>query len=153
MKRYFNAFICTILLFVTMNLSSQTVTQTTSFINRSHISIAKVQKEIYRSGNSIYTTEIKKAIKYQVIAISLFKQNKFKDALAYSYKARVQCIELCSKLSINENYNLNDDEKTYFFNGSFTTDLNQLDVTENKKIEDLDIMNVSKFLEIELSIK
>jgi hypothetical protein len=152
MKRYFNAFICALLLLITTNLSSQTTEQTKSFINRTHIAIAKVQKEIYRSGKYDFSEDAKKVIKYQVIAIKLFKENKFKEAIAYSYKSRIQCIELCNKLPVVDNYNLTDDEKTYCFNGSFVTNLSMLSSDEARKIEDLNILDVAKFLEIELNI-
>lgn len=142
------------LIILSSNLSSQTSDQTRSFVNRSHIAIAKVQKEIYRSGKADYSSEIKKSMKYQTIAIKLFKENRLQDAIAYSYKARLQCIDICGKMSITENFNIDDDEISYFFSvKNFVTDSNLLDIDENKKIEELDILDVSKFFEIELNIK
>jgi len=149
---YIKRVLVLLLVIVGTNLISQTSDQSRSFINRTHIAIAKVQKEIYRSGKYDFSEDIKKAIKYQVIAIKLFKENKLKESISYSYKSRIQCIELCSKLSIIENYNINDDEKTYCFNGEFITNLSPLSTEENRKIEELNILDVSKFLEIELNI-
>ena len=149
---YIKRVLVILLLIVGTNLISQTSDQSRSFINRTHIAIAKVQKEIYRSGKYDFSEDIKKVIKYQVIAIKLFKENKFKEAIAYSYKSRIQSIELCNKLSIVDNYNLTDDEKIYCFNGSFVTNLSMLSTDENRKIEELNILDVAKFLEIELNI-
>jgi hypothetical protein len=162
MKHYFRDLKQTLIIFLSVlfftSINSQNSEQARFFINRSHIAVAKVQKEMYKSGKKEYDAEIKKAIKYQVIAIQLHKENKFKEAVGYSFKSRSQCMELCNKMGISEGafYALNDDEKVYCNPNDFTgMNVNPalLNASESQKIEDLDILNVQKFREINLNIK
>jgi hypothetical protein len=145
-----------LLLVICNSLTSQTSDQARSFINRSHIAIAKSQKEIYRSGKTVFDNDFKKSIKYQTIALKLFKENKLSEAVVYSYKARNQSMNICAKLGTDiSEFNLNNDEMLYFNggDGKSTLDSNILSSDELKKIQNLDILDVAKFLEIELSIK
>jgi len=161
MKYSFNCkkFLTIILsLIIFTNLSSQNSEQTRSFVNRTHMAIAKVQKEMLRSGKNNFDAELKKAMKYQVIALRLYKENKLKDAVGYSYKARSQSLELLNTLSkpAVERFDLNEDEKTFCKASDFTSlalKPGLIDAAETKKIEELDVMNIQKFLEIELNIK
>ena len=146
------------LLIVGVKFNAQTAEQARMFFNRSHVAIAKVEKEMYNIGSTTYNAEIKKAIKYQVIALNLYKANNFKDAVGYSYKARTQCIEICTNMSISEgvHYALNDDEKTYCKPATYTNlGFNQslLNVNQIKQIDDLDILDIVKFHQIDLNIK
>jgi hypothetical protein len=149
-----------LLLFVAMGhaLTAQNSEQARSFINRSHIAVAKVQKEMYFAGKSEHEAEIKKAIKLQMTAVALHKDQKYKEALAYSYKSRAKCIELCNLMNISEGawYSLNDDEKVYCKPADCNKVIENpalLNAAESKKIDELNIMDVQKFHEITLNIK
>lgn len=155
MKYYFKYAIALFLL-IGLNLKSQTSLESRMFFNRTHVAIAKVEKEIYNSKDSSYTNDIKKAIKYQVIALNLFGQNNFRDAVGYSYKARVQCIEICNKMNISEGafYALNSDETNYCKPSDYINlTSGKLTPKQAKQIDELDIFNLTKFFEIDLSIK
>ena len=147
-----------LLLLGSFGFNAQNAEQSRMFFNRTHVAIAKVEKEMYKAGNATYNIEIKKAIKYQVMALNLYKQNNFKDADGYSYKARTQCIELCTNMNISEGafYALNDDEKVYCKPATYTNlSFNQalLNNNQTKQIDDLDILDIVKFHEIDLNIK
>jgi len=150
--------ILSLFLVIGLNVSAQTSWESRMFFNRTHVAISKVEKEMHKANDPTYTAEIKKAIKYQVIALNLWHQNKFKDAVGYSYKARAQCIELCTKMSISEGafYALNDEEKVYCKPADYSS-LNMnpglLQPAQTKQIDDLDILDHAKFFEIDLYIK
>ena len=65
-------------------------------------------------------------------------------------------IELCTKMNISEGtwYQLNEDEKVYCKPGQYTDidNTSLLSAEEIKKVDDLNILDVPKFLEFELSI-
>jgi hypothetical protein len=161
MKHYLNLKQITVLSFFLltgMKLNAQTSEQSRMFFNRTHVAIAKVEKEMYRANDATYGAELKKAVKYQVIALNLWKQNNFKDAVGYSHKARAQCIELCTKMNISEGsyYALNDEEKTYCKPADYASlalkpDL--LDPAQTKQIDEVNILDPAKFREIDLNIK
>ena len=111
---------------------------------------------MYFANNNTYAADLKKAIKYQLIAIKFFKDNDFANAVAYSYKSRVQCIEICTQMSINEGqtYNLTNDEKAYcdpnkYTNVKMKTDI--LSAEDTKKVDELNLLDPAKFHELELS--
>ncbi len=154
MKKYLKNIITLLILCISINLNSQTYEQARSFINKTHIAIAKVQKEMYYSNNIEYNIEIKKAIKLQMISLKLFKESNFKEATNYSFWSRSQCIEICSKMNISEGtwYVLNEEEKQYCNTNNIKVTI-KLNDFENKKINELNILDVSKFREIDLNIK
>lgn len=147
-----------LLLLAGFNLRAQSSWEARMFFNRTHVAINKVEKEMHFANDRTYEAELKKAMKYQVIALNLWHENKFKDAVGYSYKARTQCIELCTKMSISEGafYALNDEEKTYCKPADYTN-LNMkpalLQPAQIKKIDELNILDPAKFFEIDLYIK
>ncbi len=161
MKSYFLNFKQTFILCLLLagsSLSAQTAWESRMFFNRTHVAISKVEKEMYYAKDAGNSAEIKKAIKYQVIALNLFKQNNFKDAVGYSYKARALCIELCTKMGISEGsfYALNDEEKAYCKPDDYTQlafKPSLLTPAQTKQIDELDILNPAKFFEIDLYIK
>jgi hypothetical protein len=137
-------------------VKSQTLEQARSFVNRTHIAIAKVEKEMFKSAKNDFALELKKAMKYQTIAIKMHKDGNASKAVGYSYKARVISLELLNTLSKQsvEALDLNDDEKLFCKPSEYSNLNNDLiDKTTQKKIEDLDVLDVLKFREIELSIK
>ncbi len=157
MKHLKHIFILSLIL-IGINVNSQNLEQTRWFTNRTHVALAKVEKEMYKAGDGANGAELKKAIKLQVIALNLSKQNNFKDAVGYSFKARALCIELCTKMNISEGafYALNDDEKVYCNPANYNNlSLNQalLNNAQIKQIDDLDILDITKFHQIDLNIK
>lgn len=146
------------LLVIGLNLSAQTSWESRMFFNRTQVAINKVEKEMYKANDRTNEAEIKKAMKFQVIALNLWKQDKFKDAVGYSYKARTQCIELCTKMNISEGafYALNDEEKAYCKPADYTNlnmKSNLLEPAQIKQIDELNILDPAKFFEIDLYIK
>jgi len=136
-------------------LLSQTREQSRVFVSRTHIAIAKIEKEMYYTGQNNFDADVKKAIKYQMIAVKLFKENNFKDAVAYSYKSRVQSMEICSKMNIAEGstYELNAEEKTFCDPSKYTSmnfNIGLLSSDDSQKVETLDMLNPQKFHELEL---
>jgi len=150
--------ILSLFLVIGLNLNAQSSWESRMFFNRTHVAINKVEKEMYFGNNRTYEAELKKAMKFQIIALNLWKQNNFKDAVGYSYKARTQCIEICNKMAISEvtYYALNDEEKTYCKPADYsnlTMKANLLEPAQTKKIDELDILDPAKFFEIDLYIK
>ncbi|MBK9284880.1 MAG: hypothetical protein IPM51_11275 [Sphingobacteriaceae bacterium] len=134
---------------------SQTREQARTFVSRSHIALAKIEKEMYYSKNTQFESQLKKAIKYQLTAVKLYKENKYSDAVGYSYKSRSLSMEICKDMNISEGtwYNLNDEEKVYcdpakYVSGDFN--FNILNADQIKLIDELDLLNPQKFHEIEL---
>ena len=110
---------------------------------------------MYYTGQNNFDADVKKAIKYQMIAVKLFKENNFKDAVAYSYKSRVQSMEICSKMNIAEGstYELNAEEKTFCDPSMYTSmnfNIGLLSSDDSQKVETLDMLNPQKFHELEL---
>lgn len=135
---------------------AQNQEQSRMFTNRTHVALAKVEKEMYFSNNNTYAADLKKAIKYQMIAINFFKSNDFVNAVAYSYKSRVQCMEICTNMSIAEGqtYALTNEEKVYcdpnkYVNVKMKTDI--LSADDTKKVDELNLLDPAKFHELKLS--
>jgi hypothetical protein len=125
------------------------------FINRTHVGLAKIEKEMYYGNNNTYEADVKKAIKYQLIAVNFFKDNDYANAVAYSYKSRAIVIDICSKMSIAEgnSYNLNTDEKVFCDPSKYTlvkmkTDILSVDLSQ--KVDELNLLDPAKFHELEL---
>lgn len=135
---------------------SQSAIQAHDFINRSHVSVAKVEKEMFKANDNTNGPELKNAIKYQLIAVKLYQEKNYKDAVGYSYKARTICMELCTKMNISEGawYALNDSEKVYCKPELYTNlhNVNLLSPEETNKVDNLDVLDVQKFHAFELGI-
>ena len=136
-------------------LFSQTREQSRVFVSKTHIALAKIEKEMYYSKSTTFESELKKAIKFQLMAVKLYKEAKYFEAVGYSLKSRSLSIEICKQMNISEGnwYNLNDEEKAYcdpskYTNMNYTTD--QLSPELSKTVEDLDLLNPQKFHELEL---
>ncbi len=143
-------------LFVVSLAQSQTADQTKTFINKSHGAIYKVQKEILSHSSTGLDLNFKKAIRFQAIAVQLYKSNNFKEAAEYSYRSRIQTIELLENLNkASVNYFLvNDEEKTFLPSDYSKLSPNSavLKEAEEYKIDQLDILNTQKLRDIELNI-
>jgi hypothetical protein len=125
------------------------------FINRTHVGIAKIEKEMYYGNNNTYEADLKKAIKYQLIAVKYLKDNDYANAVAYSFKSRAIVVDICTKMNIAEGqaYNLNDDEKAYcdpskYTNLKFKADM--LSAEQTKTVDELNLLDPAKFHELEL---
>ncbi len=145
-----------IVLFTISLAKAQTADQAKAFINKSHIAIFKIQKEIISHSSSGLDGSFKKAIRFQAIAVKLYKNNNFKEAAEYSYKSRIQSIELLENLnkSAVTFFSINDEEKT-FLPSDYTKLSNAsgiLSDNEDYKIDQLDILNNQKLYELELNI-
>lgn len=145
------------LLLAAFNFNAQTREQARVFVSKTHVAIAKIEKEMHFSNTNNYDADIKKAIKYQLTAVKLFKENDFFNAVAYSYKSREICIEICSesKMNISERsyYALSDEDKTFcdpskYSAMKFKTSL--ISAEANQKVDQLDMLNLQKFHELEL---
>ena len=65
------------LVFAVSFVIAQTGDQAKAFINKSHIAIYKVQKEILSHSSQGLDVSFKKAIRFQAIAVKLYKNNKW----------------------------------------------------------------------------
>ena len=146
-----------VLMFVSTFIVSQTAQQAKVFVNRSMMAVYKVQKEILKQNVITIDPAFKKSVKYQAVAVKLYKQNKLSDAIGYAYKARVQALELLKTLDPNSitNLDFNDDEKSIsdaskYVNFNITQSL--LTADESKKIDDLVSSDHKEFRKLELSI-
>jgi hypothetical protein len=116
----------------------------------------KVEKEMYIKNDSSNADEIKKSIGYQMMAINLFKQNKFKESVIFSFKSRSICISLCDKMNISEGkyYALDENEKLFFNSSSSAAEpKNLLTKSQTDEINRINVMDPYKFQQLELSIK
>lgn len=151
-----NSLIITLLCLLSFSSKSQTIEQAKDFGNRTHIALAKVQKEMYRTGKSDFTADLKKALKYQTIAVKMYSSSDAKNTVAYSYKARAIALELLQTLSPRsvEALTFNEEEKGYCKPADYSNlKLDLIDDTNLKKIENLNVLDVTKFRELELSLK
>lgn len=144
-----------IVLAATNSLVSQTQEQVKIFVNRSMMAVYQVEKEVLKQSLTNIDADLKKAVKYQAIAVKLYKQNKFEDAVGYAYKARVQANALLQ--SVNQKavdyFDFNQEEKSYtdatkYINLSTN---NLLSASENKQIDDLNTSKFEEFRAIDLS--
>jgi hypothetical protein len=145
-----------LIIFAICELRSQTSEQAKAFINKTNIAINKVQKEILGHNAQGLDVTFKKAIRNQAIAIKLYKENKLKEAAEYSYRSRIQSVELLeglNKASINF-FALTDEDKTFIQTdpGKFSSKSEGISESEGYKIDHLDVFNIQKLHEIELSI-
>jgi hypothetical protein len=142
--------------FMVMSVGAQTSEQARYFVNRTHIALAKVEKVMYKSGNSTPSAELKQGLKFQTIALKMHKDGNFEKAVAYSYKAREISLDLLKTLSPNSVEGLSPDanEKAICKPDSYK-DLNTMDIDKekNSEIDNLNVMDPAKFLQLELNIK
>lgn len=84
-----------------------------SMINRTEISILKSQKEILGGNVQQKPQELSLAVKYQVLAVEAFKNNKSSAAVCYSYQAREHALGILKEAKISglDFYMLNSDEQ------------------------------------------
>lgn len=159
MKYQLNKKIITVLIFMLAStiLISQTAEQTKSFVNRSMMAVYKVQKEILKQNITTIDAAFKKAVKFQTIAVKLYEQNNFADAIGYAYKSRTQALSLLTTLDNNvvTNLNFNADENS-IINPSQYSNLNitpnLLNSTESNKIDNLNSADYVEFRKLKLSI-
>jgi hypothetical protein len=144
-----------ILSILLMKVRAQNYEQARYFINRSHVSIMKVEKEMYIKNDTSNTGEIKKSVGYQMMAINLFNQSKFKESVIYSFKSRSICTSLCDKMNISEGKYYGPDEyEKSFFNSSDSMKLNNLlTPSQIDEINKINVMDPYKFQQLGLSIK
>ncbi|MGZ4036339.1 MAG: hypothetical protein ACXVPQ_00835 [Bacteroidia bacterium] len=153
-------FFCTLILFVCIPalLSSQTADQAKAFITRSQMALFKSQKELLKQSNRNYDAALKKSIKFQLMAVKLFKQNNFKDAVGFSFKSRSQSLEILNNVCKEAvaNLGLNSDEKGY----CNVSEYNKLEAksglltpAETEKVESMDVTRIQQLNELELGIK
>ena len=144
-------------LFAGLGLHSQNREQCRVFVSKTHVALAKIEKEMYYSNTNNYDADIKKAIKYQLTAVKLFKENDFFNAVAYSYMSREICMDICSesKMNISERsyYQLTEEDKAFcvpskYAGINFKTSL--ISAEDNQKVDQLDMLNPQKFHELEL---
>lgn len=142
--------------FFGLSVHAQTSEQARYFVNRTHIALAKVEKEMYKSGNSTPTAELKQGLKFQTIALKMHKEGNFEKAVAYSYKAREISLDLLKTLSPNSVAGLSpdNDEKTICKPDTYKDlNTNGIDKTKNSEIDNLNVMDPMKFREVELNVK
>lgn len=136
---------------------SQTQQQTKNFINISMKGVYKVQKEILKKTLTSSDAEFKKCAKYQFIAVKLYNENKFAEAVGYSYKSRVLAVEILDPIDkmAREKMKLSDEEKLFcdpakYTNLKITTAL--LNSNDAKRIDDLNSSDYAEFRKLELGI-
>jgi hypothetical protein len=142
--------------FIVAGLSSQTSEQARYFVNRTHIALAKVQKEMYRSGKNDQGNELKDGLKFQTVALKMYKDRNFEKAVGYSYKAREVSLTLLNTLSKHsvEALSPDNDEKTFCKPGEYKNlDTKNIDKSKAAQIDQLNVLDPLKFRDIELNIK
>jgi hypothetical protein len=152
------------LLFVLILLSgesifSQTQLQAKNFINISMKGVYKVQKELMKGSLNLNTNEaeFKKCVKYQYIAVKLYNQGKYADAVGYSYKSRVLAVEILDPIDkiAREKMKVTDEEKAFcdpakYINLQITSQL--LTSDDAKKIDGLNSTDHQEFRKLPLGI-
>lgn len=146
-----------VLMLATTFLFSQTSEQTKSFVNRSMKAVYKVQKEIYKQNITSIDPAFKKAVKFQAIAVKLYQQNNFADAIGYAYKSRAQALALLNTLDANAltNLNFNNEENaicTPSQYGGLNITPGLLTTIETNKIDSLNSADYPEFRKLLLSI-
>src|SRR3954471_342090 len=86
----------TVAILLGYSVKAQNAEQTRMFFNRNQVALMKVEKEMYYGNNTNHASELKKAMKYQAIALNLNNAGNFQDAVGYAYKSRNLCIEICN---------------------------------------------------------
>ena len=146
-----------LLILLGYNIKAQNSEQTKMFFNRNQVALMKVEKEMYYANNTTYSAELKKAMKYQAIALNLHNQGNFKDAVGYAYKSRNLCIEICTQMNIAERtfYALNDDEKIYCHPASYNNlviNMGLLQPAQITEIDNLNLMDPANFYNVIMNI-
>lgn len=146
-----------VLVLLGYNVKAQTSEQTHMFFNRNQVVLMKVEKEMYYANNTNYSAELKKAMKYQAIALNLHNQGNFKDAVGYAYKSRNLCIEVCNLMNIDEriHYGLNDAEKIYCIPASYNNlvvNMGLIKPAQITEIDNLDLMQPTDFYNVTMNI-
>jgi hypothetical protein len=139
-----------------LSISAQTSEQARYFVNRTHIALAKVQKEMYRSGKDDQGSDLKEGLKYQTLALKMYKDGNFEKAVGYSFKAREISLKLLNTLSKQslEALSPDSDEKTFCKPDTYKDlNTNGIDKTKAEEIDKLNVLDPMKFREIELNIK
>jgi hypothetical protein len=142
--------------FVVAGLNAQTSEQAKYFVNRTHIALAKVQKEMYRSGKNDQDSELKDGLKFQTLALKMYKDGNFEKAVGYSYKAREISLTLLNTFSKQSVEALNPDnnEQTFCKPETYKNlETKNLDKSKSEQIDQLNVLDPLKFRDIELNIK
>lgn len=136
--------------------SAQTNDQAKQFINKGQQAILKAQKEMIRTSDNAEETSLRKAVRYQAVAVKLFNSNKTKEALDFAFKARTQAIGLLEKLNkAAVNYFLPSDEEKGYISTDYSrlsSDESILTDAESDKIDHVNIMDPGKVMELELTV-
>jgi hypothetical protein len=145
-----------LILFGVLYSKSQTSEQATEFINKSHVALNKVQKELMRASDKTAEANFRSAVRYQVASVKYFKANNFKEAFELSYKSRMECIDILKGIkSVNTDYFvpapgeeqlLKQDYKT------ITLPEGHLSKEELFKIENLNVSEPQKLRELEINL-
>jgi hypothetical protein len=150
--------ILTIFLFLTASFFAQTQQEAKNFINISMKGVYKTQKDLMK-GKIPATTDadLRKIMKYQFIAVKLYDQKKYDEAVVYSYKARLLVVEVLSATDpiAKEKMKITDEEKTFFDPakvGEIKMSPKILNASDSKRIEDVDLMDHQAFRKLELGI-
>ncbi len=150
--------VITIFLIATGSFIGQTQQQAKNFINISMKGVYKVQKDILKGKLPASTDPaFKKTVKYQFIAVKLYNQNKFDEAVVYSYKARVMVVEILNATDpiAKEKMKITDEEKTFFDPakvGDTKITPKILNASDSKRIDDLNTTDYEEFRKLELGI-
>ncbi|MGZ3929919.1 MAG: hypothetical protein ACXVP0_00750 [Bacteroidia bacterium] len=153
MKRYF----LILLAFAGAGLANaQNPDQARQFINKGQQAILKAQKEMLRLSDKSEETSLKKAIRYQAVAVQLYKKNKLKEAMDFEFKSRTQSIGLLEKLNkpASTYFLPSDEEKTFVSSdySSLASDESSLSDDASDKIDQLNVLDQQKVLELELTV-
>lgn len=95
MKKYL---IIYVLLFFATAYKAQDADFTKQFINQTHITLNKVQKEIIRNGSNQFVADFKNAILLQTASVKAYDKST-NESYTFSYKSREICIRILEALN------------------------------------------------------
>jgi hypothetical protein len=150
--------ILTIFLLLTGSFFGQTQQQAKNFINISMKGVYKTQKDLMTGKVAASVDpDLRKAMKYQFIAVKLYNQNNFKEAVVYAYKTRVIIVEVLTTTDavVKDKMKVSDEERTYFDPekvGELKLSPKILNAADSKMIDDTNINDYEAFRKIPLGI-
>jgi hypothetical protein len=150
--------ILAIFLLIGGSFFAQTQQQASHFINISLKGVNKTQKDLMRGKVSAASDpDFRKAMKYQFIAVKLFNQNNFQEAVIYSYKARLFVEEILSPTDpiVKDKMKISDEEKI-FFDPAKVGDVKMtpkiLNAADSKKLDEVNFLDIEEFRKLELGV-
>ena len=146
----------TLMIFSILFLKAQDKDQIAGFINKTYVSLNKVQKEGMHLSDKDLETAFKTAVEFQMASVKSYKANKLTEAYEFSFNSRMICVDLLNGINklYADYFNPTVEEKQLVKSDLKTlrTSMEILNPAELAKIDNLNMKEPQKLRELEINL-